>query len=172
MKPSDGPNTQEIHEIPALHSLVPCNSLVSKLILKKTAKDQGCLGIKGTTSPLHVHRVIGSILRNKRRRASRKQTCILRVLSTNPQGLVFCEHRSLIHGGTKRTKETPLRNRPGGEFGILVACSKRPLADKRFSYNGTRSGVLVRSCASEKKNSSRGIDKTFREISMNGSKYG
>src|SRR6218665_3151531 len=58
MKPSDGPNTQEIHEIPALHSLVPCNSLVSKLILKKTAKDQGCLGIKGTTSPLlitHCH---------------------------------------------------------------------------------------------------------------------
>jgi len=33
---------------------VPCNSLVSKLILKKTAKDQGCLGIKGATSPLHV----------------------------------------------------------------------------------------------------------------------
>src|SRR6218665_2172209 len=54
MKPSDGPNTQEIHEIPALHSLVPCNSLVSKLILKKTAKDQGCLGIKGATSPLSV----------------------------------------------------------------------------------------------------------------------
>src|SRR6218665_770524 len=53
-KPSEGPNTQEIHEIPALHSLVTCNSLVSKLILKKTAKDQGCLGIKGTTSPLYV----------------------------------------------------------------------------------------------------------------------
>src|SRR6218665_3603098 len=53
MKPSDSLNTQEIHEIPALHSLVPCNSLVSKLILKKTAKDQGCLEIKGSTSPLH-----------------------------------------------------------------------------------------------------------------------
>src|SRR6218665_664115 len=52
MKPSDGPNTQEIHEIPALQSLVPCNSLVSKLILNKTTKDQGCLGIKGATSPL------------------------------------------------------------------------------------------------------------------------
>src|SRR6218665_3279264 len=57
MKPSDGPNTQEIHEIPAIHSLVPCNSLVSKLILKKTAKDQGCLGIKGTTSPLYIFKI-------------------------------------------------------------------------------------------------------------------
>src|SRR6218665_3858872 len=56
MKPSDGPNTQKIHEIPTLqsHSLMTCNSLVSKLILKKTAKDQGCLGIKGATSPLHT----------------------------------------------------------------------------------------------------------------------
>ena len=38
--------------MPTLHSLVPCNSSVSKLILKKTAKDQGCLGIKGATFPL------------------------------------------------------------------------------------------------------------------------
>ena len=34
-----------------------------------------------------------------------------------------------------QTKETPLRKRPEGNFGILVACSKRPLADKRFSNN-------------------------------------
>jgi len=61
MKPSDGPNTQEIHEIPALHSLVPCNSLGSKLILKKTAKDQGCLGIKGATSPLYIRWCQGTI---------------------------------------------------------------------------------------------------------------
>ena len=41
-----------------------------------------------------------------------------------------------------RTKETPLRKRLGGEFGILVACSKRPLADKRFSYNTLLVNIL------------------------------
>src|SRR6218665_1704976 len=41
--------------------MVPCNSLVSKLILKKTAEDQGCLGIKGVTSPLVLKRSYISI---------------------------------------------------------------------------------------------------------------
>jgi len=40
--------------MPALRSLVPCNSLVSKFILNKTAKDQGCFGIKGANSPLPI----------------------------------------------------------------------------------------------------------------------